>query len=198
GKPATGGCSEEAPHLIGEGGRARSGRGRRLTRARRLRQRRVGRRCFGRLLLCRRCGGGQRRRLVGGLSEAPRRDGGEDQRKSRACQDVVVAKASHKTFSPRCEVLIPRERVRWRWPGSGKTRVAMRNGAIAVGEADSGLKSAADVHSAPLTDHPPPQVRRVAAGGSRLFVAPGGRLVQKGLGQGPRLGRWAFVNGRSK
>ena len=47
----------------------------------------------------------------------------------------------------------------------------------------------------PLTDHPPPQVRRIAAGGSRLFVAPGGRLVQRRLGQGQRLRGRAFVNG---
>ena len=87
-------------------------RGQRVNGDRRLRQRRVGRRCFGRLLLRRCCGGGQRRCLVGSLGKAPRRYGGENQREGRPCQDVVVAKASHKTFSPRSEVLIPRERAR--------------------------------------------------------------------------------------
>src|SRR5262249_33240900 len=71
-----------------------------------------------------------------------------------------------------------------------------RNGKIAVGEADSGLKPAEDVHDAPLTDHPPPQVRRIAAGGSRLFVAPAGRLVQKGRRGGSAAGRGGVVNGR--
>jgi len=72
--------------------------------------------------------------------------------------------------------------------GKRETREPPRNGAFAVGEADSGLKPAKDVHGAPLTDHPPPQ------SGASPQVAPdywsrrGGDWFKRDWGQGSAAG----------
>lgn len=78
--------------------------------------------------------------------------------------------------------------------GKRETREAARNGATAVGEADSGLKPAEDMHGAPLPiSHP--------KFGASPQVAPeylsrrGVDWFKRGLGQDQRLGRRAFVNG---
>jgi hypothetical protein len=69
------------------------------------------------------------------------------------------------------------------------------HGTIAVGEADSGLKPAEDVHDAPLTDHPPPQSGALPQVAPGYLSRRGVDWFKRGLGQAQCLGGRAFVNG---
>src|SRR5262249_58884124 len=120
GKNSIRGRGEEIADLLRKRAVGWIERGQRVNRDRRLRQGRVGRRCFGRLLLRRCCGGGQQRSLVGSLGKAPRRYGGKDQREGRPCQDVGGGEAGTKTVPPRSRGPIPPQRGGRRGAGTGQ------------------------------------------------------------------------------